>query len=94
MYLLKFSVEEKNYFLYNAPSNSFVGARTFEEAERACAMHTAKAISVGGFELFPLRDYDHLLELIGGTPFRVIDIGGGFGIPFCGVEIKELSEES
>lgn len=84
MYLLKFSIKDEDYFLYSG--NSFVGGNTWEQAETSYTLNIAKSISVGGFKIMEV-DEDTLNKMIGGIPFHVLNVEGGFGIPFEAVKI-------
>lgn len=93
MFLLRFKHKEtgKKYLLYN--SNAFVGGNTYESAEYASICNSAKAVSVGGFDIIE-ASVEMLAEMVGTTvekpEFHIIHFSGGL-IPFDGVEIvKEL----
>jgi len=88
MFLLKFSLNGKEYFMHNGEGEQFAGATSEAEAHLLAIHHTGKSIGVGGFEVTEVKDAEELSVMIGGVPYSIIDISGGLGIPFCAVEIK------
>jgi len=64
---------------------SFVGGNTYEQAEYASINNSAKAVSVGGFDIVEIT-VEELSEAVGGVPYKILSIHGGL-IPSNGVEI-------
>lgn len=85
MFLLKFTHENKRYFLHNG--TQFMGGEIESEARQTAIENTAKAISVGMFDITEVKSSEQLSDLIGGVPYNITDFHGGFGIPFMGVEV-------
>lgn len=86
MFLIGFVHKGAQYLFYR---NGFVGGE-YEDAAKAIRQHTGKSVAVGGFDKVHVKDKAALEELVGGTPFRIINFNGGLGIPFEAVPcVKE-----
>lgn len=91
MWLLKFKTHEGSFLLHDG--ESFVGGETEEIAGLAALRHSAKSVSVGGFEYIEVT-VEQLAEMIGTTvekpEFNILAVHGGL-IPFSAVKIvKEV----
>ena len=89
MFLLKFRIEKENKDMLLHDGEAFVGGNTYEQAEYASINNSAKAVSVGGFDIVEVTPKE-LAELIGTTvdfpQYKILAVHGGL-IPFSGVEI-------
>lgn len=89
MFLLKFKVKNEGKEMLLHHQGVFVGGDTYRQAEQACYDHSAKAVSVGGFDIIEVS-MEELAEMIGTTvenpSFKILAVHGGL-IPFDGVEI-------
>jgi hypothetical protein len=85
MFLLKFGHENKQYFLHNG--TQFMGGENESQARQTAIENTAKAISVGMFDITEVKTPEELSKLIGGVPYKITDFHGGLGISFMGVEV-------
>jgi hypothetical protein len=89
MFLLKFKVEKENKEMLLHDGEVFVGGNTHEQAEYASLNNSAKAVSVGGFDIVEVT-IEKLAEMIGTTvenpQYKILAVHGGL-IPFNGVEI-------
>lgn len=83
MFLLKCKINGKSHFLHDG--TNFIGGNSFREAEQASLNNSAKAISVGGFDIVEMG-VEELSEAIGGVPYTILHVNGGL-IPFEVVEI-------
>lgn len=91
MFLLKFTLDGKDYFLHGGNGSQFIGAETEKDAHIVATLHTAKAVGVKGFTVVEMTR-DELAHAVGFTqhehPFYdITDVSGGLGIPFCAVRI-------
>jgi hypothetical protein len=84
MFLLKFKHEGSDWLLHNG-ANSFEGGNSRIECDICLRHHTAKSISIGGFEIVEMS-VDELSKAIGGVPYKIISFSGGL-IPFSAVKI-------
>jgi hypothetical protein len=87
MFLLKFQVKNEGKIMLLHDGESFVGGNTYQQAEYASINNSAKAVSVGGFDIVEMTE-EELLKVVGGIPYKILAVHGGL-IPFNGVEIKE-----
>lgn len=83
MFLLKFNHDGKEWFLHNGVN--FEGGNSKQEAEKSVMAHTAKSVSIGGFEIVEMSVAE-LSKAIGGVPYSIISFSGGL-IPFSAVQI-------
>lgn len=89
MFLLKFRVKDEDKEMLLHDGEAFVGGNSREQAEYASLNNSAKAVSVGGFDIVEV-DAKQLAEMIGTNlekpEYKILAVHGGL-IPFSGVEI-------